>query len=376
MAYRDVYILGGRRTPIGALGGSLASVAPGALAGSALRSAVDAIGGLRAQPPVVVLGSAIGRGNIARYAALDAGLAGSTPAWTVNAQCTSGLSAIRLAAEHLRTTSHTLAFAGGVESCSQADILLGARTHEQRQRVAHAPAASGDPDMGPAADATAAFLGISRADQDDCAIRSYERAWRSRAAARFALVLSPVATGASLVTADDLPRRLPALDRLRRYPPAFGREGTVTVGNAAPFADAAAVLALGTSGDHLPIARILGCAVAAGDPNYPALAVVPAVEQALTGAGLSVADIGCWEVNEAFAVKVVAIARHLAIDPGRLNVNGGAIAFGHPFGASGAITLLHLVHELHRSRSRFGVAAIAGAGGLGEAMVIERFAPE
>ncbi|MCC7365048.1 MAG: thiolase family protein [Dehalococcoidia bacterium] len=369
MGNPDVFITGGRRTPIGAYRGCLAGLSAGDLAGAALRPLAA---GFEGEDPAVVLGSAVGRGNLGRYAALAAGLPPSTPAWTVNAQCTSGLTAVRLAAEHLVATGRRYAFAGGAESCSQADVMLGARTSAGAERVAHAPAPFGDPDMGPAADTTAAHLGISREEQDDWARTSYQRAAAEREAGRFAALIALVDVEGVPVTADELPTRLPAAGRLRRYPPAFGPGGRVTAGNAAPFADAAAILALSTRPAGVPLARVVAWGTAAADPAMPALAVIPAVERALAATGLSAAEIDRWEINEAFAVKVVAAARHFDIDPARLDVNGGAIACGHPFGASGAIILLHLVDELRRSGRRYGVAAIAGAGGLGEAVVVER----
>lgn len=371
-----LYILDARRTPIGALRGSLAALAPEDLAAAALRPLVP-VAQAELSPgeqPFAVIGTAMARGNVARHAALAAGLDVSAPAWTVNAQCTSGLAAVRVAAERLAAGGGRLALAGGTESCSQADVATGAVASDPRVRVSHAPPSLGDPAMGPAADATAAHLGIPREDQDDWALESYERTWAVRRDGRLAGSIAPVDAGESPITKDDLPKRRPDPDRLRRYPPAFGALGTVTAGNAAPLADGAAAVLLAAGALHVlhPLARIRGRGTAGGDPRYPALAVVPAVERALEAAGLHARQVDRWEVNEAFAVKLVALVRQLRLDPARVNVNGGAVAFGHPFGASGAICLVHLVHELRRSGGRYGVAAIAGAGGLGEAMVIER----
>jgi acetyl-CoA C-acetyltransferase len=291
-------------------------------------------------------------------------------ACTVNAQCTSGLTAVRLACEAIAAGAAEVVLAGGFESTSRADVDLGGRpgAFAGATRVAHAPPPFADPDMGPAADAVAERLGISREAQDEVALASYGRAVRARQSG----LLAPLVVAVGGTTEDDLPRRLPSPDRLRRYPPAFRDSGMVTVGNAAPFADGAAVLVLASQPGAGPCFRIRATASAATDPSLPALAVVPAVEAALATAGLDAGSVDRWEVNEAFAVKVVALVRHFGVPLDRVNPNGGAIATGHPFGASGAIILLHLQHELRRSGGRYGVAAIAGAGGLGEAVVLER----
>jgi acetyl-CoA C-acetyltransferase len=372
MTVPPTFIFDARRTPIGALRGLLAGVAPGEIAAAPLRVLWLATG--RPFATEVVLGSALGQGNVARYAALSAGLPVETPAWTVNAQCTSGLTAVRLACERAAAAPGALLLAGGVESCSQSRVFLGA-SNDARPRVAHAPTSSGDPDMGPAADATAAACHILRDEQDTWALASYARAMDARGSGLHSQYITPVEAGAGgVIEADALPKRLPSPSHLRHYPPAFAPGGTVTAGNAAPLADGAAAVAIAASAlpDARPLARVVAFGTAASDPRYPALAVVPAVRAALGSAHLPPSEIDRWEVNEAFAVKLVALVQEFDLDPGRVNVNGGAIAFGHPFGASGAIAVVHLVHELRRSGLRYGVAAIAGAGGLGEAIVLER----
>lgn len=322
----------------------------------------------------VVLANVASPGNIARLATLGAGLAPSVPATTINEQCSGGLAAIRLAAEALWSGAAAAVIAGGTESVSQSTVRLEgdparrAPTSTAR-RTAHAPPGFDDPEMGLAADAVAAELHISRNRQDEFAALSYARAVSAATSGFFESLIEPI--GEPPVARDDSPRRAIARDRLTRYPAAFGPNGTVTAGNAAAVGDGAATVLVSGRPSGAACARIVASAVAAADPGLPALAVVPAIEAVLARAGLPAGAIERWEINEAFAVKVVACIDHFGLDVGRVNPNGGAIAFGHPFSASGAVLVVHLVEELRRSKSRLGVAAIAGAGGLAEAMVFE-----
>jgi acetyl-CoA C-acetyltransferase len=329
-------------------------------------------------PPAVdrvVLATIAAQGNVARVAALAAGVPATVPGTTINEQCSGGLAAIRLAVESVAAGSARLVLAGGTESVSQSTVLLEGRAARRsgcgaRPRTSHAPPGWPDPEMGPAADEAATLLHISREVQDDYAARSYARAAIAGQHV-FPALIAPVAG----LDRDEMPRACPDVRRLARYPAAFGAGGTVTAGNAAALGDGAALVAVGHEPTVPgPSARVIGFASAAGDPAQPALAVVPAIEGALAEAGLEAGDIGRWEINEAFAVKVVACIRRFGLDAGRINVNGGAIAFGHPFSASGAILVVHLLAELARSEARYGVAAIAGAGGVGEAMVFETMA--
>ncbi len=377
-----VYLALPLRTPIGREGGAARDLDAHELAAAVLRAQAAAIGDA---VPVrrVVLANVCTGGNVARAAALDAELPDSTPALTVNSQCTGGLTAVRLAVEAALAGGDSLVLAGGAESVSRSIIDLGGDAPRRGgggrslPRIRHAPDRFGDPPMGPAADALAAKLGIDRAAQDEYAHESYERAVRARTAGFFDGVVVPVAlAGGGVFERDETPRRIPPIDHLRRYPAAFGSAGTVTAGNAAAIGDGAAAVAVGpetamAAAGAAPLARVLAVQAAAGDPSLPALAVIPAIEGALKAAGLAATEIDRWEINEAFAVKVVACIRHFGLDRGQVNVNGGAIAFGHPFAASGAILLVHLLEELRRSGARYGLAAIAGAGGLGEAMVVE-----
>lgn len=371
----DAFLIGGCRTPLGKLGGRLASIQDHDLAAAVLRGALDRTGVASTAPDRVILANTLGRGNVARRASLSAGLDVTVPAATINTQCTGGLAALTFAADAVRAGSARVVLGGGVDSASNATVSLAApvaRSSNDQPRVEHAPSPFRDPDMGPAADAIAAHFHVSRSDQDDVALESYRRALAAREEGFFDAVIEPVVVDGEQLRRDELPRRMPREDRLRRYPPAHAPGGSVTAGNAAPIADGAAALVVAADpGSANPPVRVVATASAAGDTAYPAAAVIPAIEAVLVRAGVAPGDIACWEVNEAFAVKIVLAHRHFAVPPGRLNVHGGAIAFGHPFAASGAVLALHLIESLRRSGGRYGLAAIAGAGGLGEAMLVE-----
>jgi acetyl-CoA C-acetyltransferase len=377
----EAYLVSACRTPIGRERGVLGAVEPHELAAAALRGALVSLTE-GADVDRVVLANATNGGNAARVAALAAGLP-DVPALTVNSQCTGGLTAIRLGAETVAAGAADLVLAGGVESASHAVVRLEGRAARRGSaaralgRVRHAPAGFADPEMGPAADVAAVRLGIDRRSQDAYALASYERTVRARAAGFFQGVTAPVHVGdGRAIDEDEAPRRVPASERLRRYPPAFQPGGTVTVGNCAAAGDGAAAALIGSmaavQAGLRPLARIVAAGAAAGDPAVPAAAVIPAIERTLAAAGVAPHDIDRWEINEAFAVKVIAAMRHFGLDHTRVNVNGGAIAYGHPFSASGAILIPHLVAELRAGGGRYGLAAIAGAGGLGEAMLLER----
>ncbi len=376
MTTREAFIIAGQRSPLGKLGGALRAVEAhelgAAVIGGLLSSESAGDTGIRQ----VIMANTCAFGNVARLATLGAGLPESVPAVTINAQCTGGLTAARMAADTVRATGAPV-IAGGTESVSNAVVSLGGaspREHPgERPLVPHAPPPFEDPGMGPAAEAASQEHGLSREEQDDIALRSYCRTFAARSTGFFEPVICPLEAAGGVVDTDELPRRTPADDRLRRYPPAFAPGGVITPGNAAPIADGAAAVLIGDSSPpSCPAIRIVATAMAAADPACPPLAVVPAIEQALEGAGLARTDIDRWEINEAFAAKLVLASRRFGIDSDRLNVRGGAIAFGHPFAASGAMLLVHLAAELRTTGVRYGLAAIAGAGGLGEAMVLEQ----
>ena len=361
-------IVAAARTPIGTSGRALAGVPADALAAAAL-AAVSA----RLDRPVaeVVLGNCLGPGgNVARVAALAADLPREVPALTVDRQCASGLTAIEVGAR-LVTEDHWPVLAGGVESASTAPWrfwppVAGAAP----VRYERAPFAPPDLDveMGLAADLLAAERGVTRERSDAYAVQSHSRAVAAVAAGEFVQEIVPVG-GLSI---DERPRAGLTESTLRRFTPSFRPEGTVTIGNSCGINDGAAVVALAPASSGLPGLRILATATAGTDPRRPGYGIVPATELALARAGLTVEDLDVIELNEAFAGQILACCDALGIDPSRVCRDGGALALGHPWGASGAILVVRLFTQLVlRGRGRFGLAAIAAGGGQGTALVVE-----
>ncbi len=371
-------IVAALRSPIGTAGRSLAAVPAAELAAPVLAAVADQV---RDAAPFreVLLGNCTGPGgDLARVAALHAGLPHELPALTVDRQCASGLAAIALGAS-LVAAEPGIVLAGGVESASTAPWRfwppVGDAAPVRYERAPFAPAAIGDPDMGPAADTLALEHGISRAAHDEYAARSHARAIATVQADGFAAEIVPVAG----VTGDDRPRAGLTVDRLARLRPAFGPGGTHTAGNSCGINDGAAVVALTDAATHrrlgLPGLRVLATATAGLDPNRLGLSLVPAVRAALDRAGLTLDDIDVVEFNEAFAGQILACCQELGLDPERVCPQGGALALGHPWGASGAVLAVRLFTQLVRQRAgRYGLAAIAAGGGQGVAMVVEAVA--
>ena len=377
-----VAIVAARRTPIGSAGHGLAGATAAELAAaaiSAVASDLRTMGLDAADAAEVVLGNCMGPGgNLGRVAALGAGLTVSVPGLTVDRQCSSGLAAIALGASLVRTDREqaSLVFAGGVESASTAPWRYwppdGDRPPERYLRAPFAPEQLGDPEMGAAADLVAAEAGISRERQDGYAARSHALAIEAQARGALAPELVPV----SGLAADERPRAGLTAERLARFPPAFGPGGTVTAGNSCGISDGAAIVALVADDERrrlgLPGLRILGMATTALDPRRPGLGIVPAARTALTAAGLELTQVDAIEFNEAFAGQVLACADQLCIAPERICRQGGAIALGHPWGASGAVLVVRLFSQLIRAGAgQYGLAAIAAGGGQGVALVVE-----
>jgi len=360
------------RTPVGTAGGTLASLSAADLAAPVLRALAEAV-----PLPVqeVVLGNCTGPGgDVARFSALAAGLGTDVPGLTVDRQCGSGLAAVDVGAALVRPGGVVLA--GGVESASTAPLRFWPGDPLVRyERAPFAPAWLGDPDMGHAADVLAAKAGVARERQDAYAARSHARAVATRDAGGFDAETVPVGG----LSHDERPRPI-TVERLARLRPAFRPEtegGTVTAGTSCGVNDGAAVVAVVDAATHRslggPGLRVLATATAGVDPDLPGLGLVPAVRTALSRAGLALADIDVVELNEAFAGQVLACCDELGLDPDRVCVEGGALALGHPWGASGAVLVVRLFSQLVRAeRGRYGLAAIAVGGGQGVAMVVER----
>ncbi|MEP6817135.1 MAG: thiolase family protein [Marmoricola sp.] len=360
-------IVAALRTPIGTAGGSLASVDAASLAAPVLARLAAEVA-----PGEVVLGNCMGPGgDVARVAALAAGLSYDVPALTVDRQCGSGLAAIEVGAALVRSSGRPVV-AGGVESASTAPWRFHAPVGDappvRYQRAPFAPVEIGDPDMGLAADLLAAEQRIGRDAQDAYAVRSHQRAWAAQCAGVFVEEL--VSVGG--VTTDERPRNGMTTARLARLRPAFRPAGTVTAGNACGINDGAAAVAIVPGDTELPGLRILATASAGVDPNRPGVGLVPAVRIALDIAGLTLTQLDVVELNEAFAGQVLACCADLGLDPEQVCAEGGALALGHPWGASGAVLAVRLFGQLMRpGAGRYGLAAIAVGGGQGVAMVVE-----
>ncbi len=367
-------IVDARRTPIGTRGRGLAGVTAPALAAPVLAALAASL----AEPPgEVVLGNCMGPGgDVARVATLAAGLPESVPALTVDRQCASGLAAIEIGVALARTTGRVI-LAGGVESASTAPWRLwppaapgGEPPYNEPQRYERAPFAptpEQDPDMGLAADLLAEEHAISRARQDAYAAASHQRAWAAAEAGLLDEEIVPVAG----LTRDERLRDGMTAERLARFPAAFREGGTVTAANSCGINDGAAAVTIALA-EGRPGLRVLGTASAGVDPRQPGIGLVPAVRRALAEAELEMTDLDVIELNEAFAGQVLACYDELGIDPARACAQGGALALGHPWGASGAVLAVRLFSQMiRRGRGRFGLAAIAAGGGQGTAMVVE-----
>ena len=395
----EALIIDAVRTPMGRYRGALAGVRPDDLAAHAIAAAVARTGIDPAQVGDVYWGAANQAGednrDVARMASLLAGLPVEVPGVTVNRLCASGLEAVNQASRALRLGEGELYLAGGSESMSRApwvvpkpaaalprgeqtmyDTALGWRLINPRMAELYSTEA-----MGETAENVAERHSISREDQDKFALASHRRAIAARDERRFAeqivAVEAPEGRTTTLVEDDEGPRADTSLERLAALRPAFREGGSITAGNSSTLNDGAACLVLASERKAKelgaePLARIVATGVAGVDPAFMGIGPVPAIRRALDASGLKLDEIDLFEINEAFAAQVLACARELGIDGGRLNVNGGAIALGHPLGCSGARLLTTLAWELRRRRGRYGIASLCVGVGQGLATVIER----
>jgi acetyl-CoA C-acetyltransferase len=390
----DAVILSACRTPIGSFGGAFKDVSAADLGAIVIREAIRRAGVSAADVGDVVMGCVLQAGagmNVARHAALKAGVPVEVPAETVNRVCGSGLQAVVHAVEAVRTGFVDLIVAGGTESMSQAPYLLpGARWGYRMgpQTVVDSMLHEGltcaieGCHMGLTAEAVAERYGVSREDQDAFAADSQRRAAEAVASGVFDAEIVPVPVpqrkGDPVVVArDEYPRAGTTPETLGRLKPAFSKTGSVTAGNASGINDGAAALVISTASKaralgREPLARILAYATVGVDPMMMGMGPVGAIRKALDRAGLSLPDIAAIELNEAFASQSLAVIRELGLDPARVNVHGGAVALGHPIGASGARILTTLLHVLARNGGGRGLASLCIGGGMGTAMVVER----
>ena len=389
----EAVILSACRTPIGAFGGALKDVSAVDLGAIVVREALSRSGAKAEDVGDVVLGCVLQAGNgmnVARQAALKAGLPVETPGETVNRVCGSGLQAVVHAVEAIRVGYVDTMVAGGTESMSNAPYLLKGARWGYRMGNAEAidsmlqeglTCAIAACHMGITAEEVATRYNVSRADQDAFAAESQQRAVSAIGEGRFKDEIVPVPVPQRkgdpiVVDTDEYPRAGTTADKLAALKPAFKKEGSVTAGNASGINDGAAALVVATGAkakamDRKPLARILSYVSTGVDPKIMGMGPVPAVRKVLDRAGLTLKDVDLFELNEAFAAQSVAVARELGVDAAKVNVNGGAIALGHPIGASGARVLTTLIYALRARKLHYGVASLCIGGGMGIAMAIQ-----
>jgi acetyl-CoA C-acetyltransferase len=393
MPDQQAVILSACRTPIGSFGGTLKDLGAADLGAIVIREAVARAGVDAADINDVIMGCVLQAGagmNVARQAALKAGVPKEVPAETVNRVCGSGLQAVVHAVEATRVGYSSLVVAGGTESMSNAPyILKGARWG---YRMGHAEAvdsmlgegltcAIGGCHMGITAEEIVSRYNVSRADQDAFAAESQRRAEQAVTQGLFKDEIVPVEIPAkkgapTLFDRDEYPRSGTSAEKLAALKAAFKKEGTVTAGNSSGINDGAAALVVASADrastlGRKPLARVVSYATTGVDPAIMGMGPVAAVQKALERAGLKTSDIDLFELNEAFASQSLAVARELKLDASKVNMRGGAIALGHPIGASGARILTSLIYALRAQGGGTGVAALCIGGGMGIAMVID-----
>jgi acetyl-CoA C-acetyltransferase len=389
----NAVILSACRTPIGSFGGGLKDLSAADLGAIVIREAIARAGVDAKDIGDVVLGCVLQAGagmNVARQAAIKAGVPVEVPAETVNRVCGSGLQAVVHAVEAVKAGYIDLMLAGGTESMSNAPYVLKGARWGYRMGNAEVldsmlleglTCAINGCHMGTTAEEIVKRYGISRADQDAFAAESQRRAEAAVASGVFDREIVPVEIpqkkGAPVrVTRDEYPRAGTTVEKLAALKPAFQKDGTVTAGNASGINDGAAALVIATEDKarelgRRPLARILSYCTTGVDPMIMGMGPVEAMRKALDRAGLSLRDLDLVELNEAFASQSLAVVRELGLDPARVNVHGGAVALGHPIGASGARILTTLVHALGARGGGRGAASLCIGGGMGTAMVVE-----
>jgi len=393
MSTRQVVVVSGARTGIGDYGGGLKDVPATRLGTVVIKSALERAGADPAKIGHVVMGSVIhGEARdmyLSRVAAIDAGLPVGTPCLTVNRLCGSGLQAIVSAAQHILLGDVDVAIGGGAESMSRAAYFLPAG--RWGQRMGDAPvvdamtAALHDPfghgHMGVTAENIAAKYGFTRETQDAFALESHRRAARALEAGYFKSQIAPIELktrkGTEQFTSDEHVRRDAKPEDLAKLRAVFRKDGTVTAGNASGINDAGAAVVLmearaAEKAGARPMARMLGYAHAGVEPQVMGLGPIPAVKRVFEKTGLKPADMDVVESNEAFAVQAMAVTRDLGLDPEKVNPNGGAVALGHPIGATGAILTVKALYELQRTQKRYALVTMCIGGGQGIAAIFER----
>ena len=392
----DVVIISAVRTAIGKFQGSLADLSATQLGAIVVREAVKRAGIDAAQVDECIMGNVLPAGlgqNPARQAALHGGLANTVGAMTINKVCGSGLKAVALAAQAIQTGNSTLVVAGGMESMSNAPYLLPQARKGYRLgngQIIDSMVHDGlwdiynDYHMGITGENVAEKYGITREQQDEFAVNSHRKAISAIKECRFKSQVVPVEVPARkkgdapiLFDKDESPREDTTIDTLRKLKPVFKKDGTVTAGNAPGTNDGAAALVVTSAGKAKelgaqPLARIVAQATSGVDPKWVMMAPVDGVRKLWQKTGWKANDVDLYELNEAFSVQALGVTRELGLDLERVNVNGGAVALGHPIGASGARILVTLLYEMQRRDVHRGIAALCLGGGNSVAMAVER----
>ena len=392
MAANEVVIVSAARTPVGSFLGELSTLSAAELGSIAIKAAIARAGVAPKEVDEVILGhvlqGAAGQGP-ARQASMGAGLPKETPAWSLNQICGSGLRAVAIAAQQIALGDARVVVAGGQESMSQAPHAQQLRTGQKMGDVALVDTMIRDGlwdafngyHMGQTAENIAEAFHIDRAAQDAFAVASQNKAEAAQKAGRFADEIAPVTLvtrkGETVVDQDEYIRHGATIEAMEKLKPAFVKTGTVTAANASGLNDGAAALVLMSAAKAkalglTPLARIASYASAGLDPALMGMGPVPASQRALARAGWKAQDLDLLEINEAFAAQACAVHAQMGWDLSKVNVNGGAIALGHPIGASGARILVTLLHEMQRRDAKKGIASLCIGGGMGVALCVER----
>ncbi|MFK9117140.1 thiolase family protein [Peribacillus frigoritolerans] len=388
----EFVIVSANRTAIGRVGGRLKDIPAGNLAATTIKDAIERAGLAPEQINEVIFGEvrqSTESSNLARVAALRAGIPHEASAFTVNRLCASGIQAVVSGVQHLAFNPDDIVVAGGAENMSRAPIYLrNSRYGEGNPYLVDSNLENGqqpieafgkDLGMGVTAENVAEKYNISREDQDAFSLESQNRAKLAIESESFKSQIVPIEIktrkNASIFQIDEHPRDT-TLEKLTQLKPVFKKDGTVTAGNACGRNDGASSLVLTTREKASkigvkPIAKIVNWSTAGVDPRYMGIGPVPTIEKLLKKTGLKVEDIGLFELNEAFASQSLAVIREAKLDPDKINVNGGAIALGHPLGATGAIIITKLIHEMQKRQERYGIATLCIGGGQGMAILLE-----
>jgi acetyl-CoA C-acetyltransferase len=388
----DIVIISATRTPVGSFSGALASLSAHELGAVALQAACGRAGISAEDVDEVILGQVLAAGegqNPARQAARAAGVPDAKTAFGINQVCGSGLRAVALAAQQIRTGESTIVVAGGMESMSQSQHAAHLRNGTKMGAVEFVDTMLKDGlwdafhgyHMGNTAENVAVKYQITREQQDQFALGSQQKASTAQKSGRFKDEIVPVTVkarkGDIIVADDEYIRHDASVETMARLRPAFTKDGTVTAGNASGINDGAAALVLMSASEAAkrgltPIARIAAFATAGVDPAVMGTGPIPATRKVLGRVGWKVEDLDLIEANEAFAAQALAVNKDLGWDASKVNVNGGAIAIGHPIGASGARVLVTLLHEMQKRDAKKGLATLCIGGGMGVAMCVER----